>query len=265
MYALTQGQQIPLKNGDYIKIIEPIGKGGQGEVYSVDWNGSQYALKWYTNKSILSDEMFYHNLERLRKETESNKVHQNILLDYFTLPIILTEKKESQYGYVMKLIDTKKMHPLSTIMFGKNRFKDMETIYKACANLSQAFAQLELSELTFTDLNENGIFFDCETGEVCICDCDNITAGEYYKMITYPGMTAPELLNNPDIRPSELTDRHSLAVILFEMVMGEHPYRDQSTYAMTLEEQSDYFKYLAVHPAIRMTMSGRGGASFTSN
>lgn len=242
MPALEPEQIIPLKNGESVKVIKLLGKGGQGEVYSVEWNGSSYALKWYTNKSVLSDEKFFHNLERLKKETEVNKVHQAVLNDYFTLPIELTDFIDNQYGFVMSLIDTQKMVPLYSILYGKRSFKDTQTLITACSNLSEAFTQLQLSDLTFTDINENGLFFDCDSGKIMICDCDNITTGEYSKAIGVPGLIAPELLNDPEMKPSELTDLHSLAVIIFEMLFGTHPYQGSNFYSLTLEEQNEYYK-----------------------
>ena len=60
MSILKSVQSIPLSNGGYIKINSLIGEGGQGEVYSVEYNKSAYALKWY--KQNMSS-AFYENLK----------------------------------------------------------------------------------------------------------------------------------------------------------------------------------------------------------
>lgn len=61
MAELTIGSQVKLRNGTSCKIKKELGRGGQGIVYLVDYEGKDYALKWYI---ISCSEAFYENLER---------------------------------------------------------------------------------------------------------------------------------------------------------------------------------------------------------
>lgn len=47
MAEFTRGTKVKLTNRDSVTIMSTIGEGGQGTVYKVDYNGKQYALKWY--------------------------------------------------------------------------------------------------------------------------------------------------------------------------------------------------------------------------
>ena len=60
MQELKNGDLVNLTNGSQAKIIEELGRGGQGIVYRVEIGGKQMALKWYLNAP---DHKFYKNLE----------------------------------------------------------------------------------------------------------------------------------------------------------------------------------------------------------
>ena len=60
MAELSIGTQVKLRNGTSCRIKKELGRGGQGIVYLVDYNGKDYALKWY---HIPCTEAFFKNLE----------------------------------------------------------------------------------------------------------------------------------------------------------------------------------------------------------
>ncbi|MBP5604784.1 MAG: protein kinase, partial [Ruminiclostridium sp.] len=47
MNELSIGQQVELEYGDKATVTGIIGSGGQGTVYTVDYNGKKWALQWY--------------------------------------------------------------------------------------------------------------------------------------------------------------------------------------------------------------------------
>ena len=61
MSELKVGTQVKLRNGTSCKVKKELGRGGQGIVYLVDYNGKDYALKWYLRSC---SDAFYENLER---------------------------------------------------------------------------------------------------------------------------------------------------------------------------------------------------------
>ena len=59
MPELSTGTRITLSNGGYVTINKELGRGGQGIVYLVDYQGKPKALKWYLNAP---GQNFYNNL-----------------------------------------------------------------------------------------------------------------------------------------------------------------------------------------------------------
>ena len=66
MKEFKKGDKLRLLNGDTVTVLSKLGEGGQGCVYSVDYNGKQFALKWYLNNYLRglkpSCNNFYKNL-----------------------------------------------------------------------------------------------------------------------------------------------------------------------------------------------------------
>ena len=95
---LSKGQQLKTISGDEITIKEFIAKGGQGEVYKVDYKGEEKALKWY-KESFLSNnsdqKAFYANIK--------HNVEKGKPSDEFLWPIDITEWQDNTFGYIMDL------------------------------------------------------------------------------------------------------------------------------------------------------------------
>lgn len=68
------------------------------------------------------------------------------------------------------------------------------------------------------------MFFDPDTGDVLICDNDNVSANGIDNSSVYgtPRFMAPEIVMG-QAKPSRNTDLYSLAVLLFYMFMMGHP------------------------------------------
>ena len=206
----------------------PLGSGGQGEVYLVEYKGNKYALKWYTNTSILSNEAFYNNLK------ENSKVEAPD--SNFIWPLYITERVgKGGFGYIMDLIPKNK-HSMSDILRtyrldiqGKTAvrvpvgFHDLDTMVDSAIEIVEAFRSLHRRGQSYQDLNDGGIFFDTDTGEVLICDCDNVAPyGMNYGIGGKPGYMAPEVVTHESL-PSADTDKFSLAVILFKLFIRGDP------------------------------------------
>lgn len=90
--------------------------------------------------------------------------------------------------------------------------------------LADSFLQLHAQGFCYQDISNGNVFFDPKTGEILICDNDNVTingdplGSEYVT----PGFIAPEIVQGK-AKPSTQTDLHSLAVLLFYMFMIHHP------------------------------------------
>jgi DNA-binding helix-hairpin-helix protein with protein kinase domain len=98
------------------------------------------------------------------------------------------------------------------------------TLTTAGINLVEAFRQLHARGRSYRDINEGGVFVDFKTGDVLICDNDNVyidglgDAGVKGKM----RWMAPEIVVGK-ANPSFDTDLYSLGVLLFYMFVVHHP------------------------------------------
>lgn len=210
-----KSETILLEGGKTAKIVDKLGEGGQGIVYSVKIDGKDYALKWYTCK--LS------NKKDFRKNLQTN-IANGAPDSKFLWPLYLTEEKNGSFGYVMNL-RPKGYVEFSDILNAKVDFPDTKTIVYAALNIVNAFKNLHMKGLSYQDLNDGGFFINMQTGDVLICDNDNVTPGGIKNPGNVggkPGYMAPEVFRG-DTYPGVLTDRYSLAVILFKLFCLHDP------------------------------------------
>mgnify|MGYP002602393144 FL=1 len=64
MRELKIGERIPIEAGGEAVVSRELGRGGQGIVYLVRYNGREYALKWYFISRIKNPEAFRNNLRK---------------------------------------------------------------------------------------------------------------------------------------------------------------------------------------------------------
>jgi serine/threonine protein kinase len=90
--------------------------------------------------------------------------------------------------------------------------------------LSHSYLQLHAEGLCYRDISFGNVFFDPDTGDVLICDNDNVAVDREAEggVLGTPRFMAPEVVRG-DALPSTQTDLFSLAVLLFYMFMVHHP------------------------------------------
>lgn len=209
------GQIIPLEGGKKATIIKKLGEGGQGIVYSVKIDGKDYALKWYTFR--------FQNKKGFRKNLQEN-IKNGAPDSKFLWPLYLTEEINNSFGYVMELRPAK-FSDFSDILNNKVRFNSTEKLITAALNIVNAFRTLHRKGLSYQDLNDGNFFIDVNTGDVLICDNDNVTPDGMKNPGNIggkPGYMAPEIVCAKSY-PNSLTDSHSLAVILFKLFCRHDP------------------------------------------
>jgi len=190
-----------------------LGGGGQGEVYRAILGGRPVALKWYYSASGTAEQQ--KALETLIKMGAPS--------DRFLWPMELAQATGTPgFGYLMPLRDPR-FKGIVDMM--KRR---IEPSFRALATvgleLSHSFLQLHSKGLCYRDISFGNAFFDPDSGEVLICDNDNVAVDNQSKSAVYgtPRFMAPEIVRG-DAVPSTQTDLFSLAVLLFYMFMMHHP------------------------------------------
>lgn len=98
------------------------------------------------------------------------------------------------------------------------------TLCRAAYNLTEGYQKLHSMGFSYRDISFGNVFFDPDTGEVLICDNDNVSANGTDDSAVYgtPRFMAPEIVTG-QAKPSRNTDLYSLSVLLFYIFMMGHP------------------------------------------
>lgn len=208
---LKAGQSVNLTIGEKATVVKELGRGGQGIVYLVKLGGKEMALKWYINPP---DDKFYRNLE--------NNVSAGAPSPAFIWPEYLTHKENGSYGYVMKL-RPQDYYEFGNFLLARARFKSFNAMLSAAMKITNGFKMLHLHGYSYQDLNDGNFFINPETGDVLICDNDNVMPqGEKSGIMGKARYMAPEVVAGSI--PDKYSDRFSLSVILFMLFFANHPF-----------------------------------------
>ncbi|MBN1488060.1 MAG: serine/threonine protein kinase [Anaerolineae bacterium] len=214
MQILKPGQSVQTVTSEMVCTAEKfLGGGGQGEVYKADLGGQEVALKWYFPAQATPEQ--HTALETLIKKGPPT--------EKFLWPIELTSSPDVPgFGYVMPLRPAK-YKSIVDLMKGRAdpTFRALAT---AGLELADSFLALHAMGLCYRDISFGNVFFAPDTGEILICDNDNVAVdGEAEGgILGTPRFMAPEIVRGEAL-PSMQTDLFSLAVLLFYMLMVHHP------------------------------------------
>ena len=233
---LSEGTEIKLLNGKVCTIEHELGRGGQGIVYLVEYCGGDYALKWYT-RDYSSD--FYENLK--------NNAAAGAPSDAFLWPLAVSEKRFGSFGYVMRL-RPKGYKEFGEFMLAKARFSSMAANINAAINICDAFQKLHIRGLSYQDMNDGNFFINPRSGDVLICDNDNVAPDRTnLGIIGKAGYLAPEIVDKKTM-PNRYSDYFSMAVILFILFYFNRPFEGKQVAAcacMTDELEKELFGHKA--------------------
>lgn len=230
MAELKPGQKIKAASGGEIEIVQKLGEGGQGIVYKAKYNGKQYALKWYFIKKISNPDKFYKNLQK--------NIRQGPPTDAFLWPLEITDKCEGSFGYLMDLRPSE-YKDFSQFLLAKVHFGSIGAVINAALRIIDGFRVLHNKGYSYQDLNDGNFFVNPQTGDVLICDNDNVA--EYRDNLGIAGKCrymAPEVVVGKK-RPDNFTDRFSLAVVLYMFLFLNHPLEGKKTMCPCLTEENE--------------------------
>lgn len=211
---LKKGDTIQLTDGGSVVVNEKLGEGGQGVVYKVSYQGKLYALKWYHKGVFKNPKAFYENLK--------NNVSKGAPTKHFIWPLFLTTVANDTFGYVMELRPNG-YHEFSEFLLAKTHFASLSAVVNAALNITNGFRELHRKGYSYQDLNDGNFFINPMTGDVLICDNDNVAPeGESLGIAGKARYMAPEIVRNI-ARPDKYSDRFSLAVVLFRLLFLDHP------------------------------------------
>ncbi len=229
---LNKGSRIEIEGENPIVVKNLLGEGGQGEVYLVSDGNKDFALKVY--KDFVSED-FRYNLK--------NNIERGVPSADFLWPLELLDFSDGHVGYLMDL-RPKNYVSFVSYLIGKKPFRSREVLLHWCIRLCEAFKKLHESGYSYQDLNDGSFFLDPDTGDLLICDNDNVTADK--KNLGVVGKMrymAPEIVRG-DQMPDIHSDRFSLAVILFMALCLGNPYDGERLKLYdVIDEQAEYDLY----------------------
>ncbi|AMW31084.1 MULTISPECIES: protein kinase domain-containing protein [Arthrospira] len=197
------------------KVEKFLGGGTQGEVYQVNLKDKILALKWYFPEWINQDDKQKSRLEEAIK--------LGIPTDRFLWPLEIVNIPDipETYGYIMPLRESRFKGVVD--MMKRQVEPSFHALATAGFELSNSYYQLHSKGLCYRDISFGNVFFDPDTGEVRICDNDNVDINGKPGMIGgTPDFMAPEIVIGKS-HPSSFTDLYSLAVLLFYLFHVHHP------------------------------------------
>ena len=230
MSDFEKGKRIGVVGGGELEILEKLGEGGQGTVYKVDYNGKKLALKWYFGNKLKDKIAFYENIK--------NNIEKGSPTENFLWPLKITEQEDESFGYLMDLRPPQYVD-FSKFLLVKVRFENIAAIINAALQITTAFRALHSQGFSYQDLNDGNFFVNPKTGDVLICDNDNVAP--YGKNLGIAGKCrymAPEVVMNKKV-PDLHTDRFSLAVVLYLLLFLNHPLEGARTMCPCLTEDKE--------------------------
>jgi eukaryotic-like serine/threonine-protein kinase len=190
-----------------------IGEGGQGVVHVARLNGAPFAVKWF-RPGLGSDEMRASITALIQRGRPPHPA--------FVWPIDLVGSEQLPgFGYVMPLLDPRFVS-LAQVL-NQALPPSFRVITAIGRELVDAFAAMHAAGLCYRDISFGNLRVDPATCEVAIIDVDNVGVDGGHALVKGTGpFMAPELLRD-EAHPSTSTDLHSLAVLLFYLLMHGHP------------------------------------------
>lgn len=112
---------------------------------------------------------------------------------------------------------------------------DWRTYLRICLLISRAVRRMHAAGLAHSDLSYRNVLISPSTGHACLIDVDGLVVPGKFPpdVVGTPDFIAPEVVatahldrHSPHrILPSRLTDRHALAVLIYQYLLLRHPLR----------------------------------------
>ncbi|MFN7899489.1 MAG: protein kinase domain-containing protein [Synechococcaceae cyanobacterium] len=207
-----------------LEVVRLLGAGGQGEVHEVRLAGESHALKWYYPSVVRRDPGLAQRLaDSIRASAPSR---------HFLWPIALVEPEpacrrslglgDTGFGYLMPMRSAQAVP--ATEHYAGRLSLGLRQLLRACFHLSEAFQSLHSKGLCYKDISLGNVFLLPASGEVLICDNDNVEVNGLNRGLALgtPGFMAPEVLLGQS-KPSSASDLFSLAVLMFALLTRSDP------------------------------------------
>lgn len=232
-------------SGTIYTIDKKLAQGGQGTVLKVEDNHKKaYAVKWY--HAYMSNNQQKQQLVALAKQGKPDCSVSDI---DFIWPIeMVSMTSNNSYGYVMPLYDSKRYVHYNRIINGKLKQPSLDKLAKLSYLICMGLSSIHKAGLAYCDINLGNIQFDVEQGKIIICDNDNVVVNNTdAQVMGVPEFMAPEVALG-ESQPNAQSDLYSIAILLYQLWMWEHPMDGALTEKVRCWDQPAKIKHYAKEP-----------------
>jgi len=201
-----------------------LGKGGEGEVFSLDHDDS-HAVKLYTVSDLVEREQKIEAMIRSGMALQAPQV---------AFPLSVARDEAGRFaGFLMRnVLEHKPLHELYSPGSRKIHFPqaDYRFLIRTAQNISKAIASVHTLGCVIGDINQSSILVS-KAATVALIDSDSfqVTSGSqtFFCRVGVPEYTPPELqgVSLARIPRTANHDAFGLAIVIFQLLfMGRHPF-----------------------------------------
>jgi DNA-binding helix-hairpin-helix protein with protein kinase domain len=224
---LALGQRVRGEiSGTELEVIKKLGEGTQGEVYLVESLDGYQAVKWYKHGQATPEQRAA-ILYLVRTGPPFGAAGKRFIWPRD----LVTRSGSTQFGYLMDRIDTRRFAELGECWAHIKPVPNFSALCEISYQLANSYRALHLSGHCYRDISAGNLMFDPGTGDILICDNDNVGVNRQSRSQVWGTMEymAPEIIRG-ETDPSTQTDLHSLAVLLFYLWVWHHPFHGEMEY-----------------------------------
>jgi len=135
-------------------------------------------------------------------------------------------------------------------MLPPNEVGDWLGYLQMCKRMARAVRKMHMTGLAHSDLSSKNVLVDPASGMCAIIDVDSLVVKGVYPpdVLGTPGYIAPEVLTTQRLAlddpkrtlPSNFTDLHALAVLIYEYLLYRHPLRGPKVNSTVSTEEDEF-------------------------
>ena len=252
--SLDAGTVLRTTFGRELRVVRQVGERGWGTVYEVDCEGKRMTLEWYQPDALL------HDRARFMDSLRSCIVHGSPSPD-FLWPMDITEDVGGAFGCLMDQA-VWKYTAMSDLLTDPDasrfRHRSWRPVIDACLGIVMAMSALHDVGYCYRDFTEGSVLVNPSTGEVLIRGVGDVVPRDTSAGITGTvGYMAPEVMLAENPVATIESDLFSMAVLVFNILVGHHPLRGGQFGKMCHDEKSLRYLY-GTHPRFAFDKYGRG-------
>lgn len=244
----------------------PIGEGGMKQVYLTEDKQSVVCL--YKNTNLTSDPKRRERLERILNNYNPTLgtnggyfsnifCWQNAIVEQPSLGIVTPIYPDSFMFGAGKFAGKEKQSnwftsPKLRRVLPPEELGNWKSYLSIAIQLARGVRRLHQAGLAHSDLSNRNVLINPQKGRCLIIDIDSLVVPNLFPpdVLGTRGYIAPEVLTTLSLafddparrHPSDLSDRHALAVLIYQYLLRRHPLEGPKTYNVATAEEQEHLE-----------------------